>query len=207
MSITITTAAESYKLITVAQFKANIGLTTSTDDTEIGLMIDRVSAQIVAYCNQNFAKQTYTETLSGSGGKNLLLTNTPIVSITSITYDGTLVEASEYVLQEPGIGIVWNNNCWNYTRGEYQYSVVYLAGYILPSFTTGTPNLPLDIQAACLEMVKTMYYGRTRDSSISKEAVPDVYSVEYGTNGSSSNDSNKLLSGLATIGNHRRFNV
>ncbi len=209
MTISITAPAQSYKLTTVADFKALVGITTTDDNALISTIIDRVSAQTVAYCNQNFAKQTYTETMSGSGGKNLMVTNTPIVSITSVTYDGTVVDPSLYTIQEPEIGLIRSTTRWNYTYGDYLYSVVYVAGYVLPSFTSGTVNLPLDIQAAALEMAKSMYNSRDEDSSLFSESVPDVYEAQYGGSSGSSTGikSSPLLNGLATIGNHRRFNI
>lgn len=207
MTITITSAAESYKLATVTQLKAILGITTSTDDTLMGVLLDRASAQVVGYCNQGFAKETITETLSSNGGYNLKLTRKPIVSITSITYDGTLVDASEYTLQEPAAGFVYNNNGWNCTYGEYLYSVVYVAGYVLPSFTAGTINLPLDITAACLDIAKTLYLNKDSDPTISKESVPDVYDATYGSTSNSSGGTSAVLQSVNMLNRYKRFNI
>lgn len=207
MTITITAAAESYKLATVTQLKAILDITTSTYDTLMGILIDRASAQVVGYCNQNFAKETITETLSSNGGFHLKLTRKPIVSITSIMYDGTLVDASAYTLQEPAAGFIYNNNGWNYTYGEYLYSVVYVAGYVLPSFTSGTINLPLDLTSACLDIAKTLYLNKDSDPTISKESVPDVYDATYGSTSNSSAGASAVLQSVNMLGRYKRFNI
>lgn len=207
MTITITSAAESYKLATVTQLKAILGITTSTDDTLMGILLDRASAQVVGYCNQGFAKETITETVKSEGRCNLKLSRKPIVSITSVTYDGTLLDAADYSLQEPELGFLFNSNGWNHTYGERLYSVVYVAGYILPSFATGTINLPLDITAACLDIAKTMYLNKDSDPTISKESVPDVYDAEYGGTSSSSGGTSAILQSINALGRYKRFNI
>lgn len=181
MAITITSAAESKLLTTVSNFKELIGKSDSVDDTLLGKIITRASEAVVSYCGREFAKQTYTETMKGDGSPFLKMSRIPIVSVTSVSYQGVAVTASDYVVNEPEQGVITNlNSYWYYTGYKYDYSVVYVAGYVLPTFTSGTPNLPADIEQAVLEVAKIMWFSRKDDLSVTQENVPEVYSVSYG---------------------------
>lgn len=181
MAITVTSAAESKLLTTVTNFKELIGKSDTVDDTLLAKIISRASNAVVGYCGREFAKQTYTETLKGDGTPFLRLSRIPIVSITSVSYQGVAVSASDYVVNEPEQGVVTNlNSYWQYTGYKYEYSVVYVAGYVLPSFATGTVDLPPDIEQAVLEVAKIMWFSRKDDLSVTQETVPEVYSVSYG---------------------------
>ena len=210
MTFIVTTAASSYKLTTVADLKALMKITSSTDDTLMSSCIDRASAQIVAFCNRGFAKETLTETVKSNGGINLVVKRTPIVSITSITLAGTLVDASAYSLDEPAAGFIYNENGWNCTYGKNSYSIVYVAGYVLPSFITGTINLPEEVSAACLELAKSLYLGGARDPNITRDSVPDVRDVTYGGSSSSvagGSSASAILNALAPLQRYKRFSL
>lgn len=207
MAITVTAAAESRKLTTVANFKEMMDITVSTYDTFLGKLIDRASQAIVTYCGREFAKETVSETLSSKGNPFLWLSRTPVVSITSISHSGDALDTDEYDLQEPTQGKIFNTSgSWLYTGLSLDYTVVYVAGYVLPSFASGTITLPEDVQAAALELTKLMWLGRKQDSSVKSESVPDVYTVEYG-----SMSSGKLLTSNGVIVDllspYRRFKL
>jgi hypothetical protein len=48
-------------LDTLANVKARLGITTSADDTLIGLLQDSADAAIANFCNRDFAGGTFTE--------------------------------------------------------------------------------------------------------------------------------------------------
>ena len=191
MAITITTPADTKRLCELSTLKADLGITGGDDDTALELKIDQASAAIVAYCEREFARETVKETLAGFGEFNLMLKRTPIISIASILYDAVTVDATDYVVNEPDVGLVYNKFRWRDTaRGlvgigripennsrEYLYEANYTAGYLLPS-ETGR-DLPFDIEAACLQLSSMLWKGRNRDQSIESEAVSGVYSVKY----------------------------
>lgn len=192
MAITISSAASTKQLTTLATLKADLGITTTDDDTLLGLKIDQASAAIVSYCGREFAQETVVETLPAYGGMNILLTRTPVTTITSITYDSATVPAADYTLIEPTIGTVYNKSGWNDTRasltgisgikssrsGEYLYTATYTGGYILPGMA-GTRDLPHDIENACLQLAGMMYFNRKRDLGLKQESVSNVYSRTY----------------------------
>ncbi len=196
MSVTVDVAAESKKLTTKEAVQELLGLAGGTDDVLIDNLIDRVSASIVTYCGRGFAQQTYTETLTSLVDYNLVVENTPLVSVSLITLDGDTVPAADYTLQDPKPGFIFNRNFWSWTGAEQLYSVTYIAGYVLPSFTSGTKNLPKDVEMAALESIKSAYLGRATDPTSRSEMVPEVYSVSRSVGNANSigiTESSKLI--------------
>jgi hypothetical protein len=76
-------------LTTLCKLKMFLGI--SDDDTSEDLalkqLITEVSSLIETHCNRIWGAATYTEYYSGDGTSKLILTNTPVVSITSINVD------------------------------------------------------------------------------------------------------------------------
>lgn len=180
MAITVSSAAESEALTTLTTIRSELGLDVESEqDALIDQYILEASRAIENYCRAKFAKQTITETLSSPGGKYMQLSRIPVVSITSITLEGVAVDAADYVLIEPESGIVFAEDGWTRTYGAYDYSVQYVYGYVLPSFSSGTINLPPDIELACRMLVKNVWFARSRDGAIRREQVEQVYEVEY----------------------------
>jgi len=196
VSIIVSVAAESKQLTTLATVKELLSITVTTDDVLINKLIDRVSASIVGYCGLEFAQQTYIETLATRASLNLSITHTPLVDVVLITFDGVTVDASDYKVQQDEAGLIFNKYYWCNTGSEQKYSVTYKGGYVLPSFTIGTRNLPEDIEFAVLENVKQAYLTRKENSNIQAESVPNVYSRSMAVGRTASlglGDSTKLL--------------
>lgn len=192
MAVTVTAAATSYDLTVKATVKTELGISGNGDDALIDVLISQASAVIRAACNREFARETVQETLKASGKSLLMMTRTPIISVTSIALDGVTVDSSDYSVDEPGAGLIFSSCGWQETAKKlsgigqlpvgnsraYLYTVIYVAGYILPGMS-GTRDLPADIERACIDLVKAYYLGRDRDPTIESESVPDVGSVKY----------------------------
>lgn len=100
--------------ITTAQLKSYLGITVSTDDTELGYIPDRVTAAIDSYCHRHFEPESdhgpaashthyFTPMLETQGGDLLdwytLNLNHDLAELTSITNgDGTAIAAGDVVL-------------------------------------------------------------------------------------------------------------
>jgi Phage gp6-like head-tail connector protein len=179
MAITVTAAPSTTKLIALADLKAVLGITDSASDALLGNIIQRGSDAIARVCNRVFAQRTIIEALPGAGGQLLKLKFAPIVTLTSIALDGETVESDSYTLTEPDAGIVIREAGWAYTDHQYSYAATYVHGYNLPDMS-GADTLPHDIQQAALELCKGVWLARQRDSSVTMESVPDVYTVQYG---------------------------
>lgn len=192
--LTVTTPATSKRLAQPSDVVYELGLSGAEATIIITDMVDQASAAIVSYCNREFALETVEETLPTTGSCNLMLTRTPIASISSITFNGVTVPATDYFLTEPEAGFVFNPNGWGDSAQRtyglsgtpvqnsraYLLKATYSAGYVPPGFT-GTPAMPYDIERACIELVKSLWLGRKLNPNIESESVPDVGSVKYRT--------------------------
>lgn len=209
MSITVVEPAADYLLTTRERAKAELGITTTTDDDIISDMIVRASSAIERECRRKFGVETVTETLDGTGSRLLGLTRYPIVEVTEVTEDGTALESTEYSVEDADAGALYRANGWGRSGGlrmwgteayssgyilpgyqDQRYSVTYRAGYLLPNqvnpwILPGTPeNLPGAVEQACLETVKAWYSSRDVDPSVSSVQVGQLR-VAYRERGTS----------------------
>lgn len=178
MAITVIEPPATVLLCQLEDLKELLGITDGSKDTLLEGIITRASGVITQSLNRFLAQRTVTETLRGSGGNSLRLKFFPIVSVDLITLDGDVVAADEYALNEPETGIIYSDDGFNYTTG-YGYAVTYTHGYKMPGETNR--DLPYALEQAALELSKTYYYAKSRDSNVISESVPDVYSVKYAT--------------------------
>lgn len=151
MAITVSTLSPYTRLTTTAKVQAELGI--ATDATLLDALVDRASAAVETYCNRTFQRETLTETLPGFGDIHLQLTRTPIVSVSSVTYN-TSTTITDYSVASAAKGWLYRQAGWEWTvqvwpglTGALQYldmgspvprseeplySVVYTAGYLLP---------------------------------------------------------------------------
>jgi len=212
MAITVNTAAQSNDITTLSQVKLHLGIDTDDLNTYLGEVIKMVSAQIEAYLNYPLGQRTITETLPSDASHHLRLSFWPIVSVEHVKYDGTTVATTDYTLQEPEKGLIYNDEGWIYTGQEFTYEVKYVHGYVLPSFTSGTRDLPYDLEMAAIAAIKEAYYSRNVNPNIKSEAVQGVYSVSYANGGGGSVAGGGGVGGLPaettqTLNRYRRYNI
>jgi hypothetical protein len=152
----------------LANVKARLGITTSADDTLIGLLQDSADASIANYCNRDFAGGSFTEYHPG-GSEFVHLRNFPVDSVTSVKVDvnrvfgsDTIVTSSSYVvhsergviqsvsgpfLPRDRIGLV-NTDIRIWTRGPRVVQIVYV---------TATSAVPNDVKEAYARLVGHWY--------------------------------------------------
>ena len=155
-------------LDTLANVKARLGITTSADDTLIGLLQDSADQAVTNYCSRDFAGGTFTEYHPG-GSEFVHLRNYPVDTVTSVKVDSahafgaeTLVSASDYVVHaDRGViqslvgpflprsrpGLV-NAEIRTWTRGPRVVQVVY---------STATGQVPADVKEAYARLVGHWY--------------------------------------------------
>jgi hypothetical protein len=155
-------------LDTLANVKARLGITSSADDTFIGLLQDSADTAIGNYCDRDFAGGTFTEYHSG-GSEFVHLRNFPVTSVTSVKVDAarafgseTVVSISDYVTHtDRGViqsvsgpflprqreGLV-NSDVRIWTRGPRVVQVVY---------ATATSAVPADVKEAYARLIGHWY--------------------------------------------------
>jgi len=143
-------------IVTLAIAKGYIGVSVSTEDTEIAQIINDAGAAMEAFCSRNLESATVIEYLSGDGTRTLLVRE-PAEGITSIYVDSTrawgatsLVSSADYqhITGRDGTGrvIEYLDNVWG--SGQRNIKATYLAGYAA---------MPDDIERACLVEVARLY--------------------------------------------------
>lgn len=74
-------------IITLAEYKTFQGITGTSEDAKLTVMIGAVNAEIKQYCRQNFEQATYTEFYSGTGTRNIVLRKRPVQSVSEARLD------------------------------------------------------------------------------------------------------------------------
>lgn len=182
--VTITAAAATTKLTTLARIKQELGITDSGSDTILGEMIAQASAAIASHLGRTIARETIAETWRPVAARdNIIVTRAPIVSITSIVEAGATLTGADYEADKDA-GIIYRLSSDARVQWPASKTVItYVCGWLLPDEAGRT--LPEDIERACIETVKGRYLARTRDPSIKSESVPGVFSVTYSSDDAS----------------------
>lgn len=174
----VTTPAADLALLTVAELRAAIGVTDTSKDAELAILGLRVAAAIARQCSivsdgvnpPTLLSETCTEIFRWSGGCGPLpLSRRPVTAITSVTVDGTVIDAADY---EIGNGA----NLHRLSSDERTYwacgkiTVVYVAGYAAA---------PPDLKLAASKLVTALYSETARDPSLKREDLYGVLEREY----------------------------
>lgn len=223
--LTVTTPATSFNLTTREAVKAELDLKSNDLNTWIDLKLPRLSAICSAYCRRVFAKQTYSEiirpdrrtgdtrpvgTLSRltrmtAPPEYIGLHEYPIVSITSVDEDGTILVLNTDYEYDPRIAGLYRLGSETRVPWEaLKTTVVYQAGYVLPG--NANANLPGDIEEAILTFMKMAYRGRTRDPSLRSQDIPGVIAETYWVD--TGRDAADVPPQVASmLDRHRRFSL
>lgn len=176
--ITVTGAATSKDMTLLATVKTELGITVSTDDAWLALVIQEESAAACSYCNREFARETVIESFrletEDRCVTGLYLSRVPVASITSVVEDGVTLTAADYELAAAdgrlyrldGAGA---RSAW----ATAKIVVTYAGGYIM--LTT----LPQDLERAVRTMVKHRWYARQRDPLVKAASLDGVMSEQY----------------------------
>lgn len=171
-----------YDLTTLPVVKADLGITTGTDDLFFKGLISRASAAAASYCNRVFPVETVTDEFFPICGPGLsvlsrdraplTLSRWPIVAVTTVTENAVvLVAGTDFRIdydkgQLIRIDSSGNPSYWP----NYQLAITYSAGYA---------TIPYDVIDAVIRMVKNRWFMRTRDSSLRQQAIPGVIEQQF----------------------------
>lgn len=193
MTITVLTPATSKRLTTIYAVKEELRLDQDdeTPDPHLGRLIDQASAAVERFTARVFAKETVKEELPATGRVTLLLSRTPIGTITSVKIDGDAI--TDFSIRDADAGVLFRKAEWptsefsghnieSFLTGETKniVEVQYDGGYVLPGAEeTLTPTLPADVERACIETVKGWWLARERDPAIQSEKIGSFWSATY----------------------------
>ena len=172
--LNVTTPADDFKLISVVDARAALGIPDGSEDEALGAFIVRASDVIARHCRRVIALETVAQTLRIDRYRDdLVLARYPVTAIASVTENDTAVDAADYELN-PDSGLVSrlrNDRLAWWPTGKIV--VTYSAGYTLPDDTPGA------LAQACLQLVKAYYLGADRDPMLRSETVEALSSASY----------------------------
>lgn len=202
-------ALSSQALTTLAQAKAELGVTVATHDAVIERLIETVSSATADYCERTlFYASGIAEKCPGYGGQLLYVSRTPLVSITSIELlpssmsnagTGTTYSATSYTIRNNNSGIIFRLDGWQWTANyaerltsaplrpgseDYRFLVTYTGGYITrgqAAAGVGTMSLPYEIEQAVLWGVANLWRHRGREIHAQAET-EDMAAVDWKSN-------------------------
>lgn len=188
----------------LSDVKGDLGITDASLDSALERRILAASGLVERYCNRSFRRTVgKVEKLAGYGTTRLLPSLTPIESVASVTYDGTIVDPALYEIEPDAGGNGWAlfaEGGWLWTAPGSQtiaealvplagmerklYAVTYTGGFTLPNDSSPAtpPTLPFEIQEATTLLAAHLYAQRGRDGNVIGESVGDA-SVTLGVIG------------------------
>lgn len=174
-------------LITVADLKTYLGITSASEDTFLALLVSGVDAAVKRYLNREIESATYTgEVYDGSGGMSLFLEEFPVTAISEVKvsddffggYDNTTgafesanlvwVRNTDYIVRrldesERNVGeLISTRGVW--PEGVANVRVTYTAGYT---------TVPQAIQQACFLICKELRQSRDASGNLKSETLGD----------------------------------
>lgn len=205
--LTVVTAANNFKLATVTQLKADLGITGSSQDSALGEAIDQASAAIATWCRRVFAIETVQETLfRNAATPTVVLSRYPVISLTTLDLGDAAIDAEDDVLVDAEKGLLYQPAGALWAAGTVV--AAYAAGYLLPGEVAGTDDdpaesLPADLQRACLTLATRTWHGHGRDPALKSFTYSDGSQGSYGF-GAPTDSSGMPTDIAATIAAYRR---
>ena len=136
-------------LDTLANVKARLGITTSADDTLLGLLQAAADAAIANHCHRDFEGGSFTEYFPG-GSEFVHLRNFPVDAVTSVKVDPARFFGADTVLPSSGYVV-------HLERGVIQS----IGGPFLPSGRAGLVNADVRPWTAGPRVVQVVYSTAT----------------------------------------------
>ena len=183
-------------MITLADAKARLGITGAAQDAVITSLIDAAFLVAEAYCRRRFLLRTETETYKNFRGRALPLTRYPVVSVVSVTDNGSALGASDWDVIR-GIGIIEFGHYINARTVTVQYQ----GGY-------DPTNFPADLALALWGIFDGLWAitpgagvaagsGAAVSGGMKSFSIPGVISVNYDASGSASSANTGAGAGAA----------
>lgn len=173
--LTVTAAALTYDLTTLAVVKDELSISDGASDATLLRYLSWASAALAQECNRVFPVETLKEEIwptrnlapLRSGFEVLQLSRWPLVSVASITENGTaLVDGTDF-RSIPALGQVIRLDGSGNIRSWCGTPIVSI-------FNAGYSPIPGDLADAATRMVRNRYRAKGRDSALVSEDIPGV---------------------------------
>lgn len=169
-------------LITLAEYKAYAGISSTNQDNAIKTLIPQISNLAKQLCRRTFLDYVddyKVETFRSSVNSRILLHETPILQVASVEFSedygktySTLTEFTDYVVDQDADSIELIAS---------QYSVINKVNAFKVTYNAGYEEIPSDLKLALSDLIT--YYLRNEPAIHSNKAVgANTVQVEYVTN-------------------------
>lgn len=173
-------------LVTLAEYKAYTGKSSTTDDSAISSIIPKVSELVKSICRRSFVDYAVEPKLEQfNSGDAIILEEPRILTVYSVEFSTDygltytdLVEYEDYVLDKKADQIKLINKYHSTYNRFNAFKVTYIAGY---ERIPGQETLPGDLKIAILDLVT--YYLRNETAVSSNKGIGlNSVAIEYITN-------------------------
>lgn len=189
-----------YALTTLDEACSQLGIAVGDDDDAVIKTVNRASKRIASFCGRELHYASgVVEDVGGYGTNELIVSRIPIASVTSVAFDGAIIDSTDYDIADGASGIIYRRAGWLWTAVRFRsvaqaqmpgteerlYAVTYSGGYwtpaqgplsVKPALATALPD---DIEQAALELTAMMYQRRGGSGAdVASESLMN-YSVTY----------------------------
>ncbi len=181
--VTVTSAASSYDLTTLANVKDELSISDGSSDALLRRYITSASHAASNYCNRVFAVETVSERFLpgrypsghyhnwGTKSEVLQLSRFPLITVTSITEDDALlVVDTDYLANSPNGQL---------TRVSDDFPIRWMAQEVVAVYSSGYATTPADLEDAVIRMVTQRWSAKGRDATLRQETIPGVREATY----------------------------
>lgn len=181
--LTVDTPAVETNLVELDTVKAELCISGKDEDPRLERLISVASEAIAKFLQYPPWRQTYTETLPGSGMTELVLARAPIVSVSQVLINSIAV--TDYEVDDAEAAILYREAGWPWgaqssahalsphpvrqTARENNVAATYDAGWLLPG--EGGRTLPASIEEMALLTVKAWYVDQKGTKTGSQQLV------------------------------------
>ncbi|RBP03812.1 hypothetical protein DFR50_14260 [Roseiarcus fermentans] len=183
---TVVTPAASPNLVDIATVKMMLGLTDTSADAFLALLIPQASAAAANFTNNKFVVETILDQIfPGRDGRPwtlrtaiapLQLSRWPLVSVGSVieTIAGTpttLISGTDYLVDAVNGQLV--------RLDSFGFPRAWGSDPVAVTFTAGFAAIPFEVVAAVVEIVKIAYYAQGRDPMVRSQNAPGVFEQAF----------------------------
>ncbi len=181
--VTVTSAASSYDLTTLANVKDELSITNGASDDVLQRYITSASKAAANYCNRVLVSETVSERFipgqypSGhyhnwvNKSETLQLARFPLIAVTSVTQDDVLLTVdTDYLV---------NYSNGQLTRVSSGFPIRWMAASITVVYSAGYATTPADLEDAVIRMVTQRHSAKGRDAMTRQISIPGVIEKTY----------------------------
>jgi hypothetical protein len=184
---TVTTPATDRTLLSIAELRSAVGVADQTRDVELKALGLRVADRITRACQlradgataPTLRKEKITETFRQTRvtsdprrhySSELVLSRRPIVSVTSVTEDGTALTSADYE-------IFASKGALRRLTGAT--AMFWYAATTVIVYDAGWDTVPTDIKFAAEQLARAYWFQNARDPALRQISVPGVIERQY----------------------------